>query len=43
MDLHSDFIEKSIVNYQKYKKVINNTDRISVDFKGINIYSYDLM
>ncbi len=33
MDLHSDFIEKSIVNYQKYKNNIGT--QITVDFKGI--------
>jgi SAM-dependent methyltransferase len=32
VDLYGDFIEKGIINYQKYKKSIVNQDLISVDF-----------
>ena len=32
VDLYSDFVEKSMVNYQKYRKSIQNLDRVTVDF-----------
>jgi hypothetical protein len=34
VDLYSDFVEKSMVNYQKYRKSIKNLDRVTVDFQG---------
>ena len=39
VDVYSEFIEKSIVNYQKYKKHITNNEKIIVDFKGKQISS----
>jgi hypothetical protein len=32
VDLYSDFIEKSIINYDKYRKSIENTHKITIDF-----------
>jgi hypothetical protein len=34
VDLYSDFVEKSMVNYQKYRKSIKNLDRVTVDFQS---------
>jgi hypothetical protein len=33
VDLHSDFVERSIVNFQKYAKHIDKS--IGVDFQGM--------
>jgi hypothetical protein len=32
IDLFGDFVEKSIINYQKYRKVILNNSQVAVDF-----------
>ena len=32
VDLYPDFIERSIVNHQKYKKFLDNQSRIQVDY-----------
>ena len=37
VDLYGDFVEKAIMNYQKYRKTIQNQSQVAVDFQGMII------